>query len=170
MYVTQLHGVWVHSSSLLLPRAGDPPPPALATSPHRYPRCPQRHWLNTTVQMLQPEEEDEGGEPPVCVCTLCVCASIHMHLLYALPSSSLHRSVYIREAVETRWEETQTVTWNRQWRGGKRTKYCRSSSTTGTLLSSLFSLSLSLLHPSFNLHASSCFSVRSRPGGRRMCR
>jgi len=79
--VTQLHGVWVHSSSLLPPIAGDPPPPSLTSSTNRYPRCPWRHWLNMTVQMLQPEEE---VEPPMCVVCVSVCmrALIHICLFY----------------------------------------------------------------------------------------
>lgn len=99
--------------------------------------------------------------PSVCVCTVCVCVCVHpytgtgyMHFLVIL-----YIGVCTLERQKRRDERRHRQSHETDSDGGERTKYCRSSSTTGMLSSSLFSLSLSLLHPSFNLHASPCFSV-----------
>lgn len=67
VYVAHLHGVWVHSSSLLLPIAGDPPPPSLTISTHRYPRLP----METLIK-------HDCSDATACgrrrrACSLCVC-------------------------------------------------------------------------------------------------
>lgn len=70
VYVAHLHGVWVHSSSLLLPIAGDPPPPSLTISTHRYPRLP----METLIK-------HDCSDATACgrrhrACSLCVCTCI----------------------------------------------------------------------------------------------
>lgn len=57
----------MHSSSLLLPIAGDPPPPSLTISTHRYPRLP----METLIK-------HDCSDATACgrrrrACSLCVC-------------------------------------------------------------------------------------------------
>lgn len=183
VYVAHLHGVWVHSSSLLLPIAGDPPPPSLTISTHRYPRLP----METLIK-------HDCSDATACgrrrrACSLCVCVCLHaytvrvwMCVLYVclFTGASLHMSAYLLRGDKKRGkcDERAAITGRRANSDMKSTlmrerkekkkemqteqKYCRWTSTANVQLSLVFTLLL----PPFRLHASTYFSVWSRPGGR----
>lgn len=122
--------------------------------------------------MLQPEEEEEG-EPLVCVycvcvgvsvcaCTVCVCVKCACYMC-------LHLLVCLCIAVYTLASSRERQEEEKRWKRKKMERGQNSADHHARLICCCH-YSFPSSHSPFNLHTSSCFSVWSRPGGRRIYR
>lgn len=168
VYVTQLHGVWVHSHYPWLETSPSPPQSPIL-SPFVLPQLPTETLIKHDCSDATARGRERGGTLSVCIvcvcfnvcmCCISVCLSVCWCtpllpeiLFFALESSRQYRA---GESVKMWSDMWAKASGNRQ-KGRRREKtppkHCR-------LLCHPFSFILS-----FNLHASSYFCARSRPGG-----